>query len=848
MAKTKDSRLAEIFEFQKSKGRGTLGALGSAIGGKVLESIDPRNILFGSARERPKSLVQAIGRGIFGTGYSAGGGRRRRDDYDFRERLDSSLKLEKVERVLSSIDSSMRKANAQLSILAKSTMQQNKMSRDINVIRQNVVLLTKKELGTARTKADMFFMNAKQREAEYERKMKKETEVAPKPEEPKPPVDGKKKPSLLKKALAFAGLYAVVSNLSSIIETLLNSAKAIENLKNNLVNSDFAASLVKLKEDFMNSGFVKSIMGLVQAFKDKDFDKLAEFFTNTFSSVLEQFKTGTKFIKEIINKIPDEKIGEFIKTVGELFMDTVSFMWNTLKRGLSSLSTGDILELAAAGGLYALIFGGKGSAVGGLIGSLISGVFTGLLKGIGGAVTRLIPLLFTPGGAIALAIAGVVAAIGKIISNHKMYEEEEKNDQARMRADKKKRDKVAKETNLQSEFVKKYGQEKGMNEYNALYKGSDPSLFTNPEEQRKAGIRRKLLDEYETASDFRRKEILSELGLYEQFKKTPSSGSSEQGVKAMQDYRASRRKALLGSETPPTKENLPPGKYKMIAGKPVINGQLSEEQKAVQQVGEEMQRGASGASQTSSVQQLTPGSIETDSKGRFNSKDDFIKGMWPLAQAASKSLGGVDPNALLTQWGVESGWGKHVSGDFNYFGIKADSSWKGAKTNAMTNEFIDGNKQRMQQPFRSYGSAEEAVGDYVSFLKQNKRYQKAGVFEAKSTPEYFAALQKAGYATDPNYAKTLTSVAMQTSAQTSGLGSSNIPQLSIASPRFGGDMFNLPSSDKIGELGNAIVNVINNNMQKAEQATSEALSSIDMDSVKDMFNPMIARATYGFTI
>ena len=37
------------------------------------------------------------------------------------------------------------------------------------------------------------------------------------------------------------------------------------------------------------------------------------------------------------------------------------------------------------------------------------------------------------------------------------------------------------------------------------------------------------------------------------------------------------------------------------------------------------------------------------------------------------------------------------------------------------------------------------------FLKKNKRYQSAGVFDAKTPEQYFTALQKAGYATDPNY-------------------------------------------------------------------------------------------------
>lgn len=63
-----------------------------------------------------------------------------------------------------------------------------------------------------------------------------------------------------------------------------------------------------------------------------------------------------------------------------------------------------------------------------------------------------------------------------------------------------------------------------------------------------------------------------------------------------------------------------------------------------------------------------------------------------------------------------------------------------------------------------------------------------------------------------------------------------------------GEMFTSPFGNEMKAFGDNIVNVINNTIAKGEQATSEALSSIDMDSIKDVFNPLIARATYGFTL
>ncbi len=163
--------------------------------------------------------------------------------------------------------------------------------------------------------------------------------------------------------------------------------------------------------------------------------------------------------------------------------------------------------------------------------------------------------------------------------------------------------------------------------------------------------------------------------------------------------------------------------------------------------------------------------VQMGPNGAFATKNDFLLRMYPLAVQASKDLGGVDPNALLTQWGFESAWGKKVSGDFNYFGIKADSSWKGESVSKTTTEYIRGEKKVLPQSFRSYSSPEEAVADYVGFLKKNKRYQKAGLFETKTSAEYFDALQRAGYATDPNYAKKLTEATQKTTSDVAKLTS-----------------------------------------------------------------------------
>ena len=139
--------------------------------------------------------------------------------------------------------------------------------------------------------------------------------------------------------------------------------------------------------------------------------------------------------------------------------------------------------------------------------------------------------------------------------------------------------------------------------------------------------------------------------------------------------------------------------------------------------------------------------------GSFETRDEYYKEMYPMALKAVSKLGlQIPPELLVTQWGFESGWGSKVSGNNNFFGIKANKGYKGDSKEVATHEYEDGKKVNIKDKFRSYDSLDDAVDDYVNFIKNNPRYTEAGVFDAKNSEEYMAALQKAGYATDPAYA------------------------------------------------------------------------------------------------
>lgn len=149
---------------------------------------------------------------------------------------------------------------------------------------------------------------------------------------------------------------------------------------------------------------------------------------------------------------------------------------------------------------------------------------------------------------------------------------------------------------------------------------------------------------------------------------------------------------------------------------------------------------------------------------QFASPEEFVATMMPMAEQAAKTLG-VDPRYLVAQAALETGWGKSIirggegGSSHNLFGIKAHG-WGGASTKVTTSEFVQGIKVKEKADFRSYDSFEQSFNDYVSFLQSNGRYSQA--LQSTANPERFVGeLQRAGYATDPNYAKKISQIAQK---------------------------------------------------------------------------------------
>ncbi len=204
-------------------------------------------------------------------------------------------------------------------------------------------------------------------------------------------------------------------------------------------------------------------------------------------------------------------------------------------------------------------------------------------------------------------------------------------------------------------------------------------------------------------------------------------------VKSIEDYR--RLAMALKMYSTPERDNVRTGE---AAGLPGVT---------------EVEQGIPAASKASGVDQPDP---------RHWSPEEFVENLWPWATEAA-GLIGLKPQALLAQAALETGWGKKLirSADGapanNLFGIKADRRWEGDRVSVNTLEYEADMAVKKRAYFRSYDSLRDSFHDYVDFLQSNPRYGQA-LGSTQDSAAYFTELQRAGYATDPNYAKKINAV------------------------------------------------------------------------------------------
>lgn len=143
----------DIVKEQRSQGAGVFSSLGKAAGQRTLERIDPRNYLF-----KRNGLATALFSGL--KGYQAGSKKQTSSLSDSSSSLSSAQS--------DSITSKLDELKVVQQETAKNTLVLPIIARDMNIMRQNILKLVKLSGGKPSSRADSFFLSAKQREEAYE--------------------------------------------------------------------------------------------------------------------------------------------------------------------------------------------------------------------------------------------------------------------------------------------------------------------------------------------------------------------------------------------------------------------------------------------------------------------------------------------------------------------------------------------------------------------------------------------------------------------------------------------------------------------------------------------------------
>ena len=147
---------------------------------------------------------------------------------------------------------------------------------------------------------------------------------------------------------------------------------------------------------------------------------------------------------------------------------------------------------------------------------------------------------------------------------------------------------------------------------------------------------------------------------------------------------------------------------------------------------------------------LTPETLETFAS-KYRTKPTPVvlsNNSWDGVYDAAKKAGAKFPDCVCAQWALESGWGKHTSGQNNYFGLK------GSGTTVNTQEFINGKWITIKAGFLDFPDLSTCVTYLVErWYKDFARFK--GVNRAGSRNECAQLLVKEGYATDPEYSTKL---------------------------------------------------------------------------------------------
>jgi LysM repeat protein len=138
----------------------------------------------------------------------------------------------------------------------------------------------------------------------------------------------------------------------------------------------------------------------------------------------------------------------------------------------------------------------------------------------------------------------------------------------------------------------------------------------------------------------------------------------------------------------------------------------------------------------------------TTQAGSVQSTEDYIDSYKDIAVLEMRRTG-IPASITLAQGMIESDYGRSrlAREANNHFGIKCHDDWTGPT--------IRHNDDKRNECFRKYSKVQESYYDHSDFLKSGSRYKSLFYLKADDYKGWARGLQKAGYATNPDYANML---------------------------------------------------------------------------------------------
>jgi hypothetical protein len=206
--------------------------------------------------------------------------------------------------------------------------------------------------------------------------------------------------------------------------------------------------------------------------------------------------------------------------------------------------------------------------------------------------------------------------------------------------------------------------------------------------------------------------------------------------------------------------------------------------------------------------------------------EEFQQQYMPYAQNVSQRTG-LDPRLVLAQAALETGYGRSAPNN-NFFGIKSHGQSGGS--NLMTQEFENGRMVSRPQSFRGYEGPEQSFQGYADFILNNPRY--GDVMAQGDLAGQIGAMGQSGYATDPNYASKLSSIAR----------------------RFGGNVPDAPMRARVSNSNSPTGGILSNEGNQMDQQQPQGLLGSmgiqrrDPNAQGETSQPFYNRRSFGDTL